>query len=401
MGQLLSHPLTEKTIEYNDYKHTKPLGTVPRFYNCVGSMQGYRLSQEDAHKIQNEDSILKVRFFNPFTGKHEKMFISMFAVFDGHGGDSCSKFLSGTSNPQLRAGLAKWIVYCFENHRYGAKHKKHEHNGESMTNGHKGIEDVENRKDKYWRNFNTLEGLISQIIKDAFMKQDQELHQHFANNACGSTGIVALIINASMLYVANCGDSRCILSSKAKSIKTMSYDHKPQHIGELIRINDSGGTVSLGRVGGVLALSRAFSDFQFKRGVIYRPGNAVRVAALNANTQGIPPQEAQVTVEPDVLMHKIDYSKDEFLVLACDGIWDIYNNTRLVQFIKYHLLLGMKLDNILTKLLDHGIAQANSSTGIGFDNMTAIVVVLNKPDESLNDWMTKMKLRLEREKGLA
>ncbi|KAL3230122.1 Uncharacterized protein RNJ44_01485 [Nakaseomyces bracarensis] len=404
MGQLLSHPLTEKTIEYNDYKHTKPLGSVPRFYNCVGSMQGYRLSQEDAHKIQNEDSILKVNFFNPFTGKHEKMFISMFAVFDGHGGDSCSKFLSGTSNPQLRAGLSKWIVYSFENHRYGAKMKNGDgrHNsGSTVDKDHPDIEDVNNKKDIYWKNYHTLEGLISQIIKDAFMKQDQELHQHFANSACGSTAVVALIINGSMLYVANSGDSRCILSSKSKGIKTMSFDHKPQHIGELIRINDSGGTVSLGRVGGVLALSRAFSDFQFKRGVIYKSGNAVRVAALNANTQGIPPQEAQVTVEPDVLMHKIDYSKDEFLVLACDGIWDIYNNTRLVQFIKYHLLLGMKLDGILTKLLDHGIAQANSSTGVGFDNMTAIVVVLNRPDESLSDWMTKMKLRLEREKGLA
>lgn len=406
MGQLLSHPLTEKTIEYNDYKtKSSAAGSVPRFYNCVGSMQGYRLSQEDAHKVQNEDAILRVRFFNPFTGKHEKMMISMFAVFDGHGGDSCSKFLSGTSNPHLRAGLAKWVVYSFENHRYGAKK-----NISSVDNG--GANNYTNAPNNsingsnadnsasYTRHFRTMEGLISQIIKDAYIKQDQELHQHFANSACGSTAVVALIINGTMLYVANCGDSRCILSSKARGIKTMSYDHKPQNIGELIRINDNGGTVSLGRVGGVLALSRAFSDFQFKRGVVYKNTNPMRISANGNHNSPTPPQEAQVSVEPDVLMHKLDFNKDEFLVLACDGIWDIYNNTRLIQFIKYHLMQGMKLDGIMTKLLDHGIAQANSSTGVGFDNMTAIVVVLNRPDESLHDWMNKMKLRLEREKGI-
>lgn len=126
----------------------------------------------------------------------------------------------------------------------------------------------------------------------------------------------------------------------------------------------------------------------------------MRISANGNHNSPTPPQEAQVSVEPDVLMHKLDFNKDEFLVLACDGIWDIYNNTRLIQFIKYHLMQGMKLDGIMTKLLDHGIAQANSSTGVGFDNMTAIVVVLNRPDESLHDWMNKMKLRLEREKGI-
>ena len=200
--------------------------------------------------------------------------------------------------------------------------------------------------------------------------------------------------------MANCGDSRCILSSKSNGIKTMSFDHKPQHIGELIRINDNGGTVSLGRVGGVLALSRAFSDFQFKRGVTY-PHRRTKLTNITQNlTYGTPPQEAQVTVEPDVLMHKIDYSKDEFLVLACDGIWDIYNNKQLIHFIKYHLVSGTKLDTIITKLLDHGIAQANSNTGVGFDNMTAIIVVLNRKGETLQDWFNKMKTRLERERGL-
>ncbi|EDO17850.1 hypothetical protein Kpol_1043p40 [Vanderwaltozyma polyspora DSM 70294] len=428
MGQLLSHPLTEKSIEYNDYKQfanfvdsDRKLIT-PRFFNCVGSMQGYRLTQEDAHLILNENGSsdkVRVRFYNPFENRVEYLKLTMFGVFDGHGGSECSLYLSGQhphyhhrnnnnsssnesnsssakdahmsgkhSSHSYHQGIAKWIVYCFENHEYGAYDVSVEHVA-------------------FKRKFRTIEGLISQIIKDAFILQDQELYSYFAKSSCGSTAVVAIIINDKNLYVANTGDSRSILCSKSEGIKTMSFDHKPQHIGELLRINDGGGTVSLGRVGGVLALSRAFSDFQFKRNVQYNTNSKKSHLSSphehtnkNLKNTGIPPQEAQVTVEPDVLMHKLSYSRDEFLVLACDGIWDVYSNKQLSQFIKYYLTLGMKLDTIMTKLLDHGIAQANSDTGVGFDNMTAIIIALNKPGESLAEWYTRMKSRLEREKGL-
>lgn len=409
MGQLLSHPLTEKEIEYNDYRnvaqghptapgHRQESAKVPFFYNCVGSMQGYRLTQEDAHLILNEDKALVVKFYNPFTNQSEHLTMSIFALFDGHGGDECSSFLSGEHHQSPKNGIAQLIAYAFENHRYGVSID--DSNEQQLADGdvaqHRGPRvSPHNAK----RGFRTLQGLICQVIKDAFFLEDQELYKHFANNSCGSTAVVAIIINHEDLYVANCGDSRCILSSKALGIKTMSFDHKPQHIGELLRINDSGGTVSLGRVGGVLALSRAFSDFQFKRGVQYSQNSSSH--SKSHHSPGIPPQEAQVTVEPDVLMHKINYSKDEFLVLGCDGIWDIYSNKQLVQFIKYHLALGVNLEGIVTKLLDHGIAQANSNTGVGFDNMTAIVVALNKPGETLTDWYAKMKVRLERERGLS
>lgn len=431
MGQLLSHPLTEKTIEYNDYKQFNRITessdcdgvlSVPRYFNCVGSMQGYRLTQEDAHLIINENrhsDIVYVKFYNPFENKQDNLKLSIFGVFDGHGNDECSNTLSGnhmkrhgksppnstgsshskheklnnilsSSTPTselMRRGLAKWIVFNFEHHQYGAQ-------------------DITIEGKSFKRNFRTLEGLITQVLKDSFLLEDQELHKYFSRNSCGSTAVVAIIINDTNLYVANSGDSRCILASKSNGIKTMSFDHKPQHIGELLRINDNGGTVSLGRVGGVLALSRAFGDFQFKRNVVYNSKFKVEGTHVKNNNTGLtefvgtPPQESQVTVEPDILMHKINYLRDEFLVLACDGIWDIYSNKQVTKFIKYHLTLGMKLDTIMTKLLDHGIAQANSDTGIGFDNMTAIIIVLNKPGESLSDWHAKMKSRLEREKGL-
>ncbi|CEP61568.1 type 2C protein phosphatase PTC4 LALA0_S03e05776g [Lachancea lanzarotensis] len=395
MGQLLSHPLTEKTIIYNEYenfpnelqKHrlvhrSRPnlsheKGSHPQFFNCVGSMQGYRLTQEDAHLVANCESVLSVGFYNPFEDIEEKLQISIFGVFDGHGGGECSEFVS--SEEDREEGIRKWIKFAFETHEYGARN-------------------VTPKSDrKFTRSFHTSEGLISQILKDAFLLQDRELYCHFAKESCGTTAIVALLINGEMLYVANTGDSRCVLSTKGGGVKNFSFDHKPQHIGELVRINDDGGTVSLGRVGGVLALSRAFGDFQFKTSVSYK-NNAFGLSG--GQKYVAPAQESQVTAEPDVLPHRISYDRDEFLILACDGIWDLYSNKNLTQFIKYHLALGQKLDDIVTKLLDHGINSADSNTGVGFDNMTIIIVVLNRPGESLAEWYNKMKTRLEREKGL-
>ncbi|SCU89982.1 LAME_0E06480g1_1 [Lachancea meyersii CBS 8951] len=395
MGQLLSHPLTEKTIVYNEYEHFpanvsrhrlghrsrqiegKEEGKYAQFFNCVGSMQGYRLTQEDAHLVANCDNSLDVKFYDPFQDAEEVLRISLFGVFDGHGGGECSQYVSSEQNP--REGISKWIKFAFETHEYGSV-------------------DVTPKSGRAFKHkFRTIEGLICQILKDAFLLQDRELYCHFAKESCGSTAIVALIINGEMLYVANTGDSRCVLSAKGGGVKTLSFDHKPQHIGELVRINDDGGTVSLGRVGGVLALSRAFGDFQFKTSVSYTN----KAAGSSAGQKFVAPaQESQVTAEPDVLPHRISYDRDEFLILACDGIWDLYSNKNLVQFIKYHLTLGQKLDDIVTKLLEHGINSADSNTGVGFDNMTIIIIALNRPGESLAQWYAKMKTRLEREKGL-
>lgn len=392
MGQLLSHPLTEKTIVYNDYEHlshsvnrlrtsNQPTNIEKhisqrgaQYFNCIGSMQGYRLTQEDAHLVANCETMLGVQFYNPFLDHQEPLLLSIFGVFDGHGGDECSRYVS--SENDSKQGIRKWIKYSFENHEYGP------------------VDALESKAFK--RRFRTIEGVIGQILKDAFMLQDRELYSHFANSSCGCTGIMAVIINSEMLYVANTGDSRCVLSTKGRGVKTLSYDHKPQHIGELVRINDDGGTVSLGRVGGVLALSRAFGDFQFKSSVSYT--NSARASATQRYLA--PAQESQVTVEPDVIPHRISYDRDEFIVLACDGIWDLYSNKNLVQFIKYHLTLGQKFDDIVRKLLDHGINSADSNTGVGFDNMTIIIIALNRQGESLTHWYGKMKSRLEREKGL-
>ena len=73
-------------------------------------------------------------------------------------------------------------------------------------------------------------------------------------------------------------------------------------IGEKARICAAGGFVDFGRVNGNLALSRAIGDFEFKK------------------SADLSPEQQIVTAFPDVVAHTIS-DDDEFLVIACDGMY--------------------------------------------------------------------------------
>jgi protein phosphatase 2C family protein 2/3 len=98
-------------------------------------------------------------------------------------------------------------------------------------------------------------------------------------------------------------------------VQNLSYDHKPNNELEARRIVAAGGWVEFNRVNGNLALSRALGDFVFKKNEDKRP------------------EEQIVTACPDV--HMRDLTPDhEFMVLACDGIWDVLSNEEVLEFIR-------------------------------------------------------------------
>lgn len=99
----------------------------------------------------------------------------------------------------------------------------------------------------------------------------------------GCTAVVALLKGRD-LYVANAGDSRCVVSRKGENIEIliielwitvewllgvaieMSFDHKPEDEPERARIVKAGGKVTVdGRVNGGLNLSRAIGDHAYKQ----------------------------------------------------------------------------------------------------------------------------------------
>lgn len=115
----------------------------------------------------------------------------------------------------------------------------------------------------------------------------------------GTTAVVALV-GVNQIIVANCGDSRAVLSRGSQAIP-LSRDHKPEREDETRRIEAAGGRVIRWdgyRVGGLLALSRAIGDRYLKRYVVS---------------------------EPDVTCIQRE-DDDECLILASDGLWDVLGN---------------------------------------------------------------------------
>ncbi|KAH7538174.1 hypothetical protein FEM48_Zijuj03G0171000 [Ziziphus jujuba var. spinosa] len=104
----------------------------------------------------------------------------------------------------------------------------------------------------------------------------------------GSTASTAVLVG-NHLYVANVGDSRTIISKAGKAIP-LSEDHKPNRSDERKRIESAGGVVMWAgtwRVGGVLAMSRAFGNRMLKQFVVAEPEiqDAVSLARTEEETE--------------------------------------------------------------------------------------------------------------------
>ncbi len=138
----------------------------------------------------------------------------------------------------------------------------------------------------------------------------------------------------------------------------MSYDHKPEDELERERVEKAGGQVTKdGRINNGLNLSRAIGDHTYKR------------------NKNLPLAEQMITSLPDVLTLDIDHSKDKFMVLACDGIWNFMSSQDVCDYIQERIDANYsKLSQICEELFMHCLAPNSDGDGTGCDNMTCILV---------------------------
>ncbi|XP_077212608.1 putative protein phosphatase 2C 8 [Tasmannia lanceolata] len=142
-----------------------------------------------------------------------------------------------------------------------------------------------------------------EVLKGCFWKMDEEVGGEAGAvdliKTIGSTAVVGLVGTRNVV-VANCGDSRAVLSRAGVAVP-LSRDHKPDRPDEMERVEAAGGRVINWdgyRVLGVLATSRSIGDHYMKPYVISTP--EVIICERTA--------------------------KDEFLILASDGLWDVVSN---------------------------------------------------------------------------
>lgn len=273
----------------------------------LSSMQGWRIEMEDAHAaVANLPGELKDWAF--------------FAVFDGHAGARVSAHCSEHLLHSITSG---------EEFQPQSIAKLAEENEETTIN------------------------TIKKGIHDGFLRLDESMRQMpevaSGEDKSGTTAVCALI-SPTHIFVANCGDSRAVLYRGGK-IGFSTQDHKPVNPVEKERIQNAGGSVMIQRVNGSLAVSRALGDYEYK------------------NVEGKGPCEQLVSPEPEIYVERRQ-SDDEFLVLACDGVWDVMTNEDLCAFVRSRLLLSDDLEAIANHVVDTCLYKGSR------DNMSIVLLTL-------------------------
>jgi serine/threonine protein phosphatase PrpC/ankyrin repeat protein len=179
--------------------------------------------------------------------------------------------------------------------------------------------------------------------------------------SCGSTVVVAVVINT-MLHVANAGDARVVLCRTAPRDSTappkgirLSVDHKPGLPEERQRIEAGGGSVirrrGVDRVEGFLAVSRALGDLALA---------------------------PHVSCAPYTSSTKLG-ERDEYLILACDGVWDVLTDDAAAAIVCERAQLpkekGGGMDGAAQALVDISLQKGST------DNVTVHVVALKDGQE--------------------
>ena len=150
------------------------------------------------------------------------------------------------------------------------------------------------------------------------------------------------------IYAANVGDSRAVLCREGRGVR-LTYDHKADDGAEQARIEAAGGFVLRNRVLGILAVTRSFGDHRMKDYVVGLPYTSTTMVREEKGGGG-----------------------DPFLILACDGVWDVLSDDEAVGLVQgLWEREGGRVDVDAAGLLVQESMRRGSS-----DNITCVVVVL-------------------------
>lgn len=204
---------------------------------------------------------------------------AFYGVFDGHGGRAAADFVGARLVPNIRAAAGPHV------------------SGDALQKS----------------------------MRDAYFQTDREFREAASEEdaASGATALVVCVASdpeagTSELVVANAGDCRVVLSRAGKAID-LSTDQRPNCSTETSRIERAGGFVEDGYINGHLGVARAFGDFH--------------IEGLKGKAGGEPgPLIATPEVETHALTHE-----DEFVIMACDGLWDVFSSHNAVDFTRLAL----------------------------------------------------------------
>lgn len=290
------------------------------------SRPGYRVFMEDAVCISS-----------PLAGAADGL--SLFAVFDGHGGEGAANYCAEnlpsilTGQPEVQSGAAMQNATSLTS---------------ALTNALMQLDARMASEPKF---------MIHEIVEREAMGDEPAKIKRTAADKSGTTATV-LAVASSFGVAANIGDSRTVVfdSDSQRLVLTSRDQAKPKvdeqgvvqgeglwsaetlsqaWAREVDRIERAGGSVSeTGRVSlqginGSVAMTRALGDFEFKLG--------------SQNSRVIESTPECITFERSMVC-------DQYALLACDGVWDVKSSHECVMSFVEALQRSSSLDDACDSL---------------------------------------------------
>jgi len=341
MGQGLEKPITDK-----DSGSGAPQGQHGLAWAST-NMQGWRTGQEDAH-------ICLPGLPSPWGS------VAMFGVLDGHGGEQVAKFCETHLPQELHSRLNDARPWASGQLQAAAV---------PQGDLRQALTDSFHEMDELLRSGNFAKELKA-LTNPPCLQATRQMPTHAGPVDCNMVGCTCNItcITAEYYLCANAGDSRSVLCRGGQAVP-LSEDHKPNAAEETRRIKAAGGYIetqttaagTMYRVNGNLNLSRALGDLEYKK------------------DRSIGPEAQIICATPDFICEQ-RCAEDEFIVICCDGVWDVKSNEQVVDFVRARLPTTGKCSEaasvkIMEDLLDDCVSpDLRQTKGLGGDNMTAVLI---------------------------
>lgn len=239
--------------------------------------------------------------------------VGYFGLFDGHGGGKISKF--------CKKNLHKYFI-----------------DNEIISKPPSKSKDY----DKYIiKTYSSIQNKLSEYEKEA--------------KTVGSTALVVIVYEKEKkkyCKIANLGDCRAIMCNEYNIAVQLTKDHKPTSFEEYKRILSENGKITKDagddyRING-MSVSKSFGDLDAK---------------------------PHVSHIPDIFDY--DVNKTKFIIMGCDGLWDVLSNQEAIDFVLSEIECNNEYKKNVNNKLDNNIANklANLAYDKGsHDNITVIVI---------------------------
>ena len=267
-------------------------------------------------RSKNEDEIDIVFNYNGNNKNIKKL--NYYGIYDGHGGDIISKFIKNK--------LSNYFT---------------------------------NIKCNYDPSKTKLTNAYINTVYDSMQKKIVDLK--LSSRDTGSTALVVLQYEKSNVFsqlkIINLGDCRAVLCKENNLGHALTKDHKPMAYDENIRILKLNGIIVHDknddpRING-LSVSRAFGDVE---------------------------ATPEVTHMPEIFDYELSTKngiiKDKFLILGCDGVWDVLSCQDATDFVLYKIdeLKKLKIcDNSGKNNIAHLLGKYAIEKGSG-DNISVAII---------------------------